>query len=298
MLWPSLHAAFAASSRPNLQFPSKPRERIAVASYSFRNFINGPSDEGAKPAAHRMDIKDFAGHVIEKFDVNKIEPWSPHFPSTGAKYLAEFRSALEKARGAVVDIAVDGEDSPYAADRAEREHAVAFSKQWIDVAVAIGSPSVRTHIPPAKDSRPDLNRAAGSIARVAEYAAAKEILVNFENDDPISEDPFFIVQLLDKLNNPWLHANPDFANTLAAQPEDYAYRAIDALFARAYSICHVKTMETGERDGKLYKVDLARTFGILKAHNYRGYCSMEFDSAGDPYAGTAELIEQTIHYLS
>jgi hypothetical protein len=29
-----------------------------------------------------------------------------------------------------------------------------------------------------------------------------------------------------------------------------------------------------------------------------GYCSMEFDSPGDPYQGTADLIEKTIRYLS
>jgi len=126
----------------------------------------------------------------------------------------------------------------------------------------------------------------------------KNIVVNFENDDPVSEDPFFLVELLDRLNSPWLHANPDFANTLATGREEYAYRGIDAMFAHAYNICHVKAMETGERDGKLYQVDLARTFGILKAHNYRGYCSMEFDSPGDPYAGTADLIQKTLQYLS
>jgi hypothetical protein len=37
---------------------------------------------------------------------------------------------------------------------------------------------------------------------------------------------------------------------------------------------------------------------MLKKHAFKGYCSMEFDSPGDPYAGTAALIEQTIHYLS
>src|SRR5256885_7458911 len=44
-------------------------------------------------------------------------------------------------------------------------------------------------------------------------------------------------------------------------------------------------------------VDMARTFGILKSAKYKGYCSMEFDSPGDPYAGTSELIAQTLKYL-
>ena len=44
-----------------------------------------------------MDLKNFAAHVIEKFQVNKIEPWTGHFPSTDPKYLEEFRAAVEKA---------------------------------------------------------------------------------------------------------------------------------------------------------------------------------------------------------
>jgi len=95
-----------------------------------------------------------------------------------------------QAGGTIVNIAVDGEHSPYAADGAERERAIAFSKQWIDVAAAIGSPSVRTNIPQAKDSKPDLERTAESLKRVAEYGAAKSIVVHLENDNPVSEDPF------------------------------------------------------------------------------------------------------------
>ena len=36
----------------------------------------------------------------------------------------------------------------------------------------------------------------------------------------------------------------------------------------------------------------------LKRHAYKGYCSMEWDDAGDPYQGTAGLIKTTLQYLS
>ncbi len=246
-----------------------------------------------------MELKDFAAHVAEKFNVHKIEPWSPVFPSTAPKYLDQFRAAVEKARSAIVDIAVDGEASPYAADPSQREKSLASSKQWIDVGVALGSPSIRIHIHKAKDSKPDVARAAETLLRVADYAQAKNVVVHLENDDPISEDPFFIVHVLDKVNSPWLRALPDFGNSLAAHSddEDFAYRAIDAMFAHAYGICHVKDGELNEQSKPVH-FDLARTFAILKKHGYKGYCSMEYDAPGDPYKPTAELIEQTIKYLS
>lgn len=287
-----------SDSAPRIAFPTEPRQRIAIASYPFRDFIAGSPGQASGSRAAKIDIKDFAAHVVAKFNVNKIEPWSHHFQSTDAKYLEEFRSAVANAKGAVVNIAVDGENSPYATDSAERSRAVAFSKKWIDAAAAVGSPSIRTNMPEAGDSKPDVDRAAESLSQVAAYAASRNIVVNLENDNPVSEDPFFVVQLIEKVNSPWLRANPDFCNTLATGKEEYAYRGITAMFAHAYSICHVKAEEVNERNGQTYRADMARTFGILKHADYRGYCSMEFDSPGDPYAGTASLIETTIRYLS
>ena len=296
----------AAQNAPHIQFTEAPRERIAIASYPFRDFVAGRDD---KPGGGKMELKDFAAHVSAKFNVRRIEPWSAHFRSLEKPYLEELRAAVAQARGAIVNIAVDGEHSPCAADPAEREKAVAFSKQWIDAAVAVGSPSVRTNIPPAKDAKPDvaiglvemaklLERAAKSLKLVAEHGAAKNVVVNLENDNPASEDPFFLVKVIEQVNSPWLHALPDFANTLAAFEEEYAYKGIDAMFSKAYNISHVKETEVGDGKDKVAHVDLPRTFAIARKHAYKGYFSMEWDSPGDPYAGTLGLIEKTLKNLS
>ncbi len=291
--WLCPRLAFSGDGGPHVQFPADARERIAIASYPFREFILGARD-GA--AAQKMDLKDFAAHCGQKFNVRKIEPWNHHFRSTDGKYLEELRASVDKTRGAVVNIAVDGDHSPYAEDASERDQAVVFSKKWIEVAAAIGSPGVRTNIPEAKDSKRDLARAAETFKRIVEHAAAKNVVVNLENDNPVSEDPFFLAQLIESVNSPWLRSNPDFCNTLTTGREEYAYRGIAAMFEHAYGICHVKDMEINPK-GQVFRVDMARTFGILKRANYRGYCSMEFDTQGDPYAGTAALIAQTLQYL-
>ena len=118
-----------------------------------------------------------------------------------------------------------------------------------------------------------------------------------ENDNPVSEDPFFIVQVIEKVNSPWLRALPDFANSLVTGREDYAYQGVQAMFAHAYNITHVKALEVNEQS-KEFRVDMAKTFGMMRAAHYKGFCSMEFDSPGDPYKGTRELIETTLKYLS
>jgi sugar phosphate isomerase/epimerase len=285
-----------------VKFPTAPRDRVAVAAYPFRDFIVGwkgwdGNTPSKTPAAQQIQLVDFAAHVAEKFNVHHIEPWSPIFPSTDAKYLEQFRAAVEKAHSAVVDIAVDGGHSQYAMDKAEREKAVTASNQWVDVGAALGSPSIRTHIDGAKDSKPDVGRTADTLSRVAEYAAKKNVVVHLENDNPVSEDPFFIVQVIEKVNSPWLRALPDFGNSLAAHDEAFQDRAMEAMFAHAYGICHVKDGEVDEQ-GKASHVDLAKAFATLKKHGYKGYCSIEYDAPGDPYPITAELVEKTVQFLS
>jgi sugar phosphate isomerase/epimerase len=290
--------AFASTSpEPHIAFPTAPRDRISVASYPFRAYIESPTNHDREATHPGMDLKDFPAEVVKKFNVHNIEPHSRHFRSLDAAYLSSFREALAKANVKVVNIAVDGPDSYYDADAATRRKAVAYGEKFVDAAVHIGSPSVRVHINRAKNSGPDVQRTVESLREVVHYAAGKNILVNLENDDLVSEDAFFIVKVIEAVNHPFLHALPDFANSMMTGNPDFNYRALCAMFKHAYNICHVKDGEAGD-DGKYVNIDLKKSFDILRASGYRGYCSMEYDAPGDPYAPTAKLIEQTIQYLS
>jgi hypothetical protein len=43
---------------------------------------------------------------------------------------------------------------------------------------------------------------------------------------------------------------------------------------------------------------MAKIFGIAKAAGYRGYFSMEWEGATEPYAGTQSLIDASLKALS
>jgi sugar phosphate isomerase/epimerase len=287
----------SAVSQPHVSFPSSPRERISVASYPFRAYIESPTNRDRDPSLPGMDLTDFAGEVVRKFNVHNIEPHNRHFRSLDAAYLGRFRGELEKTGVNVVNIAVDGHESFYDADSSTREKAIAHAKKWVDVAVEIGSPSIRTHIQQPSNSSPHVQRTAESLREVAEYGAGKKVVVNLENDDLVSEDAFFLVKVIEAVNHPYLHALPDFANSMMTGDADFNYRALQAMFQHAYCICHIKDGE-GDDHGKLLSIDLKKSFDILKASGYRGYCSMEFDAPGEPYAPTARLIGQTLRYLA
>jgi sugar phosphate isomerase/epimerase len=281
---------------PNIKFPVSPRDRLAVASYPFRAYIDSPHNHDRDPKLPGMDLRAFATQVKQKFGVPGVEPLSEHFPSTDAAYLHAFREAIEKAGVHVVNISVGSPSSFYDADAAARRKAVENGKHWVDVAIMIGSPSVRVSIAVARNAKPKVDLAAQELRQLVEYAATKNVVVNLENDDLTSEDAFFVVNVIETVNHPYLYALPDFCNSMTTGNEKFNYEAVTRMFQHAYSICHVKDSEPGE-DGKMYAVDLKKTFHILKASNYRGYCSMEWEGGGNPYAGTEKLIAASLQYL-
>lgn len=300
----------AAAPQPHIAFPTAPRDRIAVSSYPFRAYINSPArgnrggnnpanaaNAPAVPPVPKMDLTEFPEHVVQKFNVSHIEPNSRHFMSTDQAYLDSFNEALAKAGVKVANIAVDGRGSFYDPDASVQAGAITNAKNWVDVAVKIGSPSIRTHVAGSRTSDPNVDRAAESLKEIADYGAAQNVVITLENDDPKSEDAFFIVKVIEAVNHPYLRALPDFANSMLNGDADFNYRALTAMFQHAYCICHVKDGEsTG--NGGMVTVDIKKSFDILKASGYRGFCSMEYDAKGDPYAATTKLIEQTLQYLS
>lgn len=290
----------SASTRvppPNIVFPTAPRDRISVASYPFRAYINAPNNHDRDDKLPGMTLSDFPAHVVEKFGIHNIEPLGDHFPSLEPAQLDGFRAVLEKTGVRAVNIPIGNDHSFYDADGSARQAAVAYAKQWIDAAVRIGSPGIRAHVRRANNSLPNVDRAAITLRRVADYAAEKNIVGTLENDDLVSEDAGFIVQAIVAVNHPYLRALPDFANSMLSGNATFNYESLKAMFLNAYNICHVKAGETDDK-GKPFTIDMEKSFDILKSTNYRGYCSMEYDAPGDPYPPTTQLIEQTLKYLS
>ena len=288
--------ASETSGAPHLKFPDSARERLAVASWPFRAYINAPGNADRDQSLPGMDLREFPAWVKKHFNVTAIEPLSDHFSSTEHSYVAAFRESLEKAGMRVVNIPVDNELSYYDVEASVRQKVVDNGKRWVDAAQTLGSPSVRTSIAQAKNATPDVDIVAAELRQLADYAAEKDIVVNLENDNLISEDAFFVVKVIGKANHPYLHALPDFCNSMQTGNEKFNTDALTQLFSHAYNICHVKDSESSE-DHKVVRVDLKKIFAILKASSYRGYLSMEWEGQGPPIEGTNKLIDASLEYL-
>jgi sugar phosphate isomerase/epimerase len=285
-----------AVRQPSLNFPSDARARLAVTSYPFRGFINSPKNHDRNPNLPGMDIKDFPAFVAENFGVFNINPLANHFASTEPSYLDGFRAAVKKAHSQIVDLGLPG-GRFYAADTAVRQEAVVSARKFVDMAVQVGSPRVRQHVQGRSTEKPDVSLASASLGELAEYGEKNNVVINLENDNPVAEDPFFLVAVIEKVNSPYLRALPDFGNSLIGHDPDFNKKAIKAMLKHAYNMCHVKDIVEGA-DGKPYRVDLGTAFELAQKSRYLGFFSMEVEiKLGDPIAGTKRLVDETLRYL-
>lgn len=288
----SAGAALAAeSSGPHADFPVDPRARIAVATYPFRAIIIAPGNHDRDPKKPGMDLAQFAKYIRTNFGVQGIEPMDSHFPSTDPAEIRRLRAAFDAAGVRTVDIPVDARVDLCSEDQARRDAGNAVYRHWVDIAVLLASPSIRLWIPRCADHS-DLAKAVHALEPTIDYAASRNIVVNLENDDPVTSSEARVLAAIKLAANPYLRALPDFGNSLALGDEQFNAGSVQRMFAHAWNISHVKDAEQF-KDG-LKTAKLAPLFAIAKAAHYRGYYSMESDSDVDPFVDTRQLIRQSL----
>ena len=231
---------------PDLEFPTRPRDRLAVTSWPFRAYIATAANRDRKPGVPGIDIKEFPAMVAERFAVYNVNPLLSHFSSTDPAYLESFREAVAKARSHIVDLGLPGRCFA-TTDAGTAEAALRDGCKWIDIAAAVGSPSVRQHLSAQKGEKPDLDAAAIHLAQLADYGGKRNVVVNLENDNPVAEDPLFIVNAVEKVNHPYLRALPDFGNSIVKYGEEGNEKAVAAMMKHAFNMCHVKGAVEFER---------------------------------------------------
>lgn len=287
-------AGVAFGQTPHVRYPSDRRARLAVASYPFRAFIDAPNNSDRDKSKAGVDLLGFAKMVRSEFELTGIEPLYSHFASTEPRYLRELRKDLDAIGVRTVNIPVDVEVDLCSSDAEKRKNGFESYERWIETAVVLGSPGVRLHIPRCADPA-NLGPPAEAFRRVVQFAAARNIIVTLENDDPVLDSASRIIAFIQRVNSPYLRALPDFGNSLMQGDVEFNAKAVAGMFRYAANIAHVKDAEVIH--GKLERVDLKQLFGIARAADYRGYYSMESDSDADPYKDTKHLIEASLAFM-
>jgi sugar phosphate isomerase/epimerase len=284
----------AATTGRRVNFPVAPAERIAVATYPFRASIIAPHNRHRDPGKPGMDLAAFAHFVSTEFGVHGIEPQDAHFPSTEPGEILKLRAAFDAAGVRTVNIPVDEAVELCSDDQVKRNAGNASYRRWIDIALLLGSPSIRIWIPKCSDIS-NLRKAVRALKPTLDYAAMRNIVVNLENDDPDLQSAKRAVAAIQIAATHYLRALPDFGNGLMGGNDRFNVQSVKEMFVYAWNVAHVKDAEF--IDGKRKTVSLGELFEIARAAGYRGYYSMESDSDVDPFADTKHLIGQSLSLI-
>lgn len=244
----------------------EPLFRISLAEWSLNRSLK----------AGRISNLDFPKIARREFGIEAIEFVDQFFADKAQDkvYLTELKKRARNEGVRCHLIMIDTNGPLGAAEKSARDQAVEKTFAWIDAAKTLGCSIVRVNAYGDGNADELRERVAESCARLADYAAERDISVVIENHGKLSSDPHWLVSVMKAVNKPNFGTLPDFGNF----PEEInRYDAVEMMmpYARAVS---AKAMKF--EHGSVVETDFWRMMRIVRDGGYTGYVGIE-SSPGD-----------------
>jgi sugar phosphate isomerase/epimerase len=263
----------------------RPIFRISLAQWSINTAFKGRGGT--------LDNLEFA-KVARQNGYEAVEYVNQFFmdKATDAAYLAEMNRVANGEGITNVLIMIDGEGRMGDPDKAVRDRAVEGHYKWIDAARTLNCHAIRVNAfggPGSWDEQ--LAATSDGYGRVVQRGAQAGINVIIENHGGLSSDPTFLLQMMQRVNNPRAGVLPDFGNFRKGEGEPVqhvdGYEAVKMLmpYAKGLSAKQNMTMANGER----VRVDFERMMRIALDANFRGFVGVEYGGLEGIRAAQEEL---------
>ncbi len=275
-----------AAARGPIERSGPPRMQLGLAAYSFRKYFaymkgkpNRPADDG--PA---MDMEKFMQYcVAQNCDAAELTSYFFEPDPTPEYFLNLKKSAFLKG------LAISGTaiGNNFTVGRGERlDDEIATAKRWIDHSVTMGAPHIRFFAGTGREieKAPErIDEAIESLEVCAEYAAGKGVVLGVENHGNLTSDQ--MLQIMDRVNNPWVGINLDTGNFWSDDP----YRDLERCVPYAVNVQVKVEMQSPER--KKSPADMNRIAKILKDGGYQGFVNLEFEE-DKPYENVPAALDR------
>jgi sugar phosphate isomerase/epimerase len=238
----------------------KARFRSAICAYSFRDQLKDKS----------MSYDDLV-HMCVDQDIDGLDLTVYWFPNTSDAFLFPLKNLAIRSGVDIYSISVRSEMTR--ATAAERSEEVAGLNKWVDVAAKLGAGHIRVfggQVP--KGAAED--QAAGWVVEVlkpaAEYAGTKGVILGLENHGGITLEAKRIVEIVKKVDSPWVGINLDTGNFREAP-----YEQIEMCLPYAVNAQFKTEMHYG--DGRTEPSDWERIVKLFAKAGYQGYLALEYE---------------------
>jgi sugar phosphate isomerase/epimerase len=254
---------------------ARPRLLTGCCAYSYRELLK----------VGKMTMEDVIGKAVE-LGIDAVDMTGYWFKSTEPPYLASLRHLAYK-NGVGFSGAATGA-STVQADAGRRAQVLEEIKKWIDVTESLGAPHLRVFagkLPPGATMQQGIHWTLEALKVAAEYAGKKGITLGVENHEGITQNADVCIELVQRIDSPYLGINLDITNFVAT-PQADAYAQIEATLPYA-THSHIRDVfENGQA------VDLDRVWPLFARANYKGFMSAEYEGEEGPLTGVPKLVEK------
>lgn len=245
------------------QTPASARSRLRTGlnAYSFRKEL----------ADKTMTYEDIVRKAVD-WDVDGLDLTVYWFPSTGKEFTLPLRRLAYVNGVELYSISVRSElTKPDAADRRKEVESL---MRWIDVSNDLGSSHIRVfggNVPKTHTEEQAVPWVVECLLRASDYAARKGVVLGLENHGGICTRAERIIEIVDKVNSPWVAINLDTGNFRSD-----VFEQIQMCLPKSVNI-QVKVESPGE-DGKRAPQDWERVVKMVADSGYKGYLALEYES--------------------
>jgi len=251
----------------------KPRLRTAICAYSFRTALEKKT----------MTYDDLVTWAVDT-GVDGLDLTVYWFPSTGDDFLLPLRRLAYRNGVELYSISVRTNMCQPTPELRAKE--LADVKKWVDVAARLGAGHIRVFggtVPKTETEDRAAEWVVEVLSRGGEYAGKHGVILGLENHGGITARAERIVQIVKKVDSPWVAVNLDTGNF-----DSDAYQQIAQILPYAANV-QFKT-EIRVEQGKREESDWDRLTKMLADGGYRGYMALEYEAKEDPKKTMAALL--------
>lgn len=225
----------------------------------------------------KLDLLSWVDYCATGLRLDGIEIEDKHFPSTSPDFLRGLRRQAATRHLTLSSVTIGNNFG--LPTREEREAQLAYLRQWLEVARALGSPLLRIFAGwprPAGDER-RWDEMIDCLKQSCVYAEQTGVLLSLENHNHggfvrVAEDA---LRIFEQVGSDWLRLNLDTGNYLDG------LRSIELTTPWAVHV-HAKLHDVAA-DGSERTLNYGEILAILKRANYRGFVSLEYEGGEDAF---------------
>ncbi len=265
-----------------------PRFLPGLAAYSFRDYMKHSSHACDRVVAESdlIDLFQFVDYAADRGCVG-AELTSYYFPpDVSHEYLVDIRRHAF-LRG--VQISGTAVGNTFALpDGRKLDEQIAHVNRWVDHCVLMGAPHVRVFSGVAEgiSTEEAKKQCIKSLRRCGDYAGGHGVMLGIENHGGLVSSAELLEEIVNEVNHDWVRVNLDTGNFYS----DHPYEDMERLAPYAVNVQF--KVEINRVPGGKEPSDFERMVKILRAANYQGYVSLEYESAEAPYAAVPKHLDR------